>query len=93
MTVRIQGKPVNMSIIEAYAPTTASNENTVDAFIGLLLQTIDDIPNGVVLIIMGDMNAKVGENEKSMTTGKIVLGVRNAVVERLMEFCEANSLK
>jgi len=92
ITIKLQGMLVNMTIIQIYAPTT-TNEDTVAEFDGLRQQTVDDTPNGDVLIIC-DMNAKVGENEKSMTTGRFGLGIRNEAGERLMEFCEAqNSLQ
>jgi len=45
-----------MAIIQTYAPTTAANEDIVAEFYGLLQQTVDDTPNGDVLIIMRDMN-------------------------------------
>jgi len=58
-----------------------------------LQQTVDDTPNGDVLIFMGDMNPKVVDGESTMTTGRFELGIRNEAGKRLMEFCEANSLK
>jgi hypothetical protein len=42
---------------------------------------------------MGDMNAKVGESEKSKSTGTHGLGIRNDAGERLIEFCEENDMK
>ena len=45
-----------------------------------------------VLFIIGDWNAKVGSQETPGVTGKFVLGVRNEAGQRLIEFCQENTL-
>ena len=93
MTIRLQGKPMNLTFIQVYAPTTAADEEELQRFYGVLQETIDDAPKGDLVIIGGDMNAKVGECEASRATGKFGLGDRNEAGERLLEFCEANDMK
>jgi exonuclease III len=93
ITIRISGKPVNITFIQAYAPTAAAEEDERESFYSTLQQAIEDTPKGDILIIMGDMNAKVGECEASVSTGNFGLGIRNEAGERLIEFCEVNNMK
>ena len=44
------------------------------------------------LFIIGDWNAKVGSQETPGVTGKFGLGVQNEAQQRLIEFCQENSL-
>ena len=45
-----------------------------------------------VLFILGDWNAKVGSKETPGVTGKFGLGVQNEASQRLIEFCQENTL-
>ena len=45
-----------------------------------------------ILFIIGDWNAKVGSQESPGVTGKFGLGMRNEAGQRLIEFCQENSL-
>jgi len=45
-----------------------------------------------VLFIIGDWNAKVGNQELHTVTGKFGLGVQNEAGQRLTEFCQVNAL-
>ena len=45
-----------------------------------------------VLFIIGDWNTKVGSLEILGVTGKFDLGVQNEAGQRLIEFCQQNSL-
>ena len=45
-----------------------------------------------VLFIIGDWNAKVGNRETPGVTGKFGLGVQNEAGQRLIEFCQENTL-
>ena len=49
-------------------------------------------PKKDVLFIIGDWNAKVGSQETPGVTGKFDLGVRNEAGQRLIEFCQKNTL-
>ena len=44
------------------------------------------------LFIIGDWNAKVGSQETPGVTGKFGLGIQNEAGERLIEFCQKNTL-
>ena len=45
-----------------------------------------------VLFIIGDWNAKVASQEAPAVTGKFGLEMRNEAGQRLIEFCQENSL-
>ena len=45
-----------------------------------------------VLFVIGDWNAKVGSQETPRVTGKFDLGTQNEVGQRLIEFCQENTL-
>jgi exonuclease III len=93
ITMRIQGKPMNMTIIQVYAPTANASEEDHENFYGKLQETIDTMPKADILILMGDLNAKVGEGGKHKAVGGQGLGCRNEAGERLIEFCESNDIR
>ena len=49
-------------------------------------------PKKDVLFIIGDWNAKVGSQETPGVTGKFGLGVQNEAEQRLIDFCQGNTL-
>ena len=57
-----------------------------------LQDVLEVTPKKDVLSIIGDWNAKVGSQETHEVTGKFGLGVRNEAGQRLIEFCQENSL-
>ncbi len=61
ISIRIQGQPVNLSVIQVYAPTSTSSEQVMESFYNQLQDTLDDIPKSDIVMITGDYNAKVGE--------------------------------
>ncbi|KAF7239450.1 Meprin A subunit alpha [Varanus komodoensis] len=92
ISVRIQGKPFNSTIVQVYAPTTGAEEAEVDRFCEGLQHLLELIPKNDVLIIMGDWNAKVGNQKKTGITGKFGRGVQNEAGHRLVEFCQENTM-
>ena len=63
ISVRFQGKPFNITVIQGYAPTSNAEEAEVEWFYEDLqdLQDLLDLtPPKDVLFIIGDWNAKVG---------------------------------
>ena len=88
ISVRLQGKPFNITVIQAYAPTSNTEEAEVEQFYELLELT----PKKDVLFIIGDWTAKVGTQETPGVTGKFGLGIWNEAGQRLIEFCQENAL-
>ena len=92
VSVCFQGKPFNIMVIQAYAPTSSAEEADVEWFFEDLQDLLELIPKKYVLFIMGDWSAKVGSQETWGVTGKFVLGVQNEAGQRLIEFCQENTL-
>ena len=77
MICSFPSKPFNIMGIQAYAPTSNSEEAEVEQFYEDLQDLLELIPQKDVLSIIGDWNAKVGSQEIPGTTGKYGLGVQN----------------
>ena len=92
ISVRLQGKPFNIRVIQIYAPTSKAEETEVKRFYEDLQDLLELTPKKDVLFIIGDWNAKVGSQETSGVTGKFGLGVWNEAEQRLIEFCQENAL-
>ena len=90
ISVRFQGKPFNITVIQVYAPT--SNAEEAERFYEDLQDLLKLTPKKDVLFITGDWNAKVGSQETHGVTGKFGLGIRNEAGQRLIEFCQENAL-
>ena len=88
--VHFQGKSFNTTVIQVYAPT--SNAEEVEWFYEDLQHFLELIPKKDVLFIIGDWNAKVGNQEIPGVTGKFDLGVQNEGEQRLTEFCQEKAL-
>ena len=83
ISVRLQGKPFNVTVIQVYAPTSNTEEAEVEWFYEALQDLLELTPKKDVLFIIGDWNAKVGSQETPGVTGKFGLGVRNEAGQRL----------
>ena len=92
ISVRFQGKPLNIMVIQAYAPTSNTEEAEVEWFHEDLQDLLELTPKKDVLFIIGDWNAKVGSQETPGVAGKFGLGMRNEAGQRLIEFCQENAL-
>ena len=77
ISVRFQGKPFNITVIQVYAPTSNAEEAEVEWFYEDLQDLLELTPKKDVLLIIGDWNAKVGSQEIPGVTGKYGLGVQN----------------
>ena len=92
ISVRFQGKPFNITVIQAYAPTGNGEEVKVEWFYEDLQDLVELTPKKDVLFIRGDWNAKVGSQEIPGVPGKFGLGVWNEAGQRQIEFCQENAL-
>ena len=92
ISVHLQGKPFNITVIQVYAPTSNAEEAEVEQFYEDLQDLLQLTPQTDVLFILGDWNAKVGSQETPGLTGKFGLGIQNEAGQRLIEFCQENAL-
>ena len=93
ISVRFQGKPFNITVIQVCAPTSNAEEAEAEQF----YESLQDLPELTprktdILFIIGYWNAKVGSQETPGVTGKFGLGIQNEASQRLIEFCQENEL-
>ena len=92
ISVHFQGKPFSIMVIQVYAPTCNAEEAEVERVYDDLQDLLELTPPKDILFIMGDWKAKVGSQETPEVTGKFGLGVQNEEGQRLIEFCQENTL-
>ena len=92
ISVHLQGKPFNITVIQVYALTSNAEKAEVEQFYEGLQDLLELTPKKDVLFIIGDWNAKVGSQETPGVTGKFVLGVQNEAGQRPIEFGQENTL-
>ena len=73
ISVRFQGKPFKITVIQVHAPTSNAEEAEVERFYEDLQDLLELTPKKDVLFIIGDWNAKVGNQETPGVTGKLAL--------------------
>ena len=81
-----------ITVIQVYALTSNAEEAEIETFYEDLQDLLELTPKRDVLFIIGDWNANVGSQKTPGVTGKFGLGVQNEVGQRLIEFCQENSL-
>ena len=92
ISVCLQGKPFNITVIQAYTPTSNAEAAEVEWFYEDLQDLLELTPKKDVLFIIGDWNAKVGSQETTGVMCKFGLGVQNEAGQRLKEFLQKNAL-
>lgn len=72
MKIRMNGKWVNMAIIQRYSATNNSNDEAKDLFYEQLDAEVKTTPRHDLMIIIGDLNAKVGDDN---TNNECTMGI------------------
>ena len=92
--VRLKSNHGYLTVIQCYSPINDDNGEKKDEFYEALNGVTTSIPKHDVLIVMGDMNAKVGEDNTGLeyVMGQPGKGIRNNNGDRLVDFCMHNSL-
>ena len=91
-SVHLQGKPFNITVIQDYAPNINAKEAEVEQFYQELQDLLEITPPKDVFFIIGNWKAKVGSQETPGVKGKFGLEVQNEAGQRLIEFCQENTL-
>ena len=91
ISVCFQGRLFNITVIQAYVPTSNTEEAEVERFYENLQDRLELTPKKDVLFIIGDWNAKVGSQE---TSGNRQIWPRSTEGSRakLIELCQENAL-
>ena len=87
ISVRFQGKPFNITLIQVYAPTSNVEEAEVERFYEYLQDLLDLTPKKDLLFIIGGWNEKLGSQTPGIA-GKFGLGVQNEAGQRLIDFAK-----
>ena len=70
ISIRLQGKPFNITVIQVQAPTSNAEETAVEQIYEDLQDLLELTPKKDVLFIRQDWNAKVGSKDTPGVTGK-----------------------
>ena len=73
ISVRFQGKPFSITVIQVYDQTSSAEEAEVEWFYENLQDFLELTSPKDVLFTIGDWNAKVGSRETPGVTGKFGL--------------------
>ena len=92
-TICLQCKLVNMTVLQVYATTSTAEEEEIEEFYEKVQHVVDEMPRGDVLCVIGDWNAKAGQDETNGTTGRFGLGERNERGGQLVGFCSRNDFQ
>ena len=92
ISIWFQDRPLNIAVIQDYAPTSNAEEAEVEWFYKDLQDLLKLTPKKDIHCIIEVWNAKVGSQEIPGITGKFGLGVQNKAGQRLTEFCQENAL-
>ena len=89
IVVKLKASPFNITVIQVYAPTTDHSEEEIDEFYEQLETAKRQAGSQDILMIMGDLNAKVGAGSSGhAAVGPFGLGVRNERGDRWAEWCQ-----
>ena len=91
ISVRFQGKPFKITVIQVHAPTSNTEEAEVEQFYEDLQDLLELTLKKDVLFIIGDWNAKVGSQELPGITGKFGLEYKTKHGKD-KQFCQENAL-
>jgi len=92
LLIKLNGKPFNISIIQAYAPTADCNEDAISDFYEDLEKAYKQCKSDDIIYVMGDFNAKVGDKRIGNTVGPFGLGNKNDRGDNLVTWCQSHNL-
>ena len=90
--MKLEAKPFNINVMQVYAPTQDHDGEETEKLYQEIQSDIKYAKSDEVICIMGDLNAKVGDERCQNIVGVHDLGRRNKRGERLIQFCQENKL-
>ena len=90
--MKLEAKPFNINVMQVYAPTQDHDGEEIEQFYQEIQNGIKYAKSDEVICLMGDLNAKVGDERYQNIVGMHGLGRRNERGERLIQFCQENKL-
>ena len=92
ISVHFQGKPFNITVIQVYAPTSNAEEAEVEQYYEDLQDLLELTPQKRCAFHSRELKCKIGGQEMRGVKGKFGLGVQSEARQRLIEFCQQNTL-
>lgn len=94
LTARFKSKIRNISIIQCYAPTEPSEEDVKLEYYRTLKEALNNTLRRDIVIVMGDLNAKVGADNEGLEhiMGRHGIGQANDNGEKFKGFCAEHDL-
>ena len=92
ISVRFQGKPFNITVIQAYAPTSNAEEAEVELFYEDLQDLLELTPKKRCPFHCRGLECKSRKSGNTWSNSKFGLGIWNEAGQRLIEFCQENEL-
>lgn len=86
---------IKTTVIQVYAPTNEADDGVKDDFYEQLQKIVDEVPRHDMLLVIGDWNAKVGEQQlgdEGIVGMFGMTGERSDNGERFVSFCALNNL-
>uniref|UniRef100_A0A8D8SMX4 Craniofacial development protein 2 n=1 Tax=Cacopsylla melanoneura TaxID=428564 RepID=A0A8D8SMX4_9HEMI len=90
--LQLNSKPVNINLIQIYAPTTDHGDEEVEQLYSQVSKIIQTLPKHEIMMIMGDFNAKLGKGRMGEHIGDWGLGERNDRGDMLSTFAAEHNL-
>src|ERR1700729_3288611 len=93
-TFKTSNANIKLNVIQCYAPTNNKEDQVKEEFYNMLQKVLDKVKSKDITILMSDLNAKIGEDNRGYeeTMGKQGLGVMNENGELLVDLCATNKL-
>ena len=92
LLVKLQGHPFNISIIVIYAPTADSADEVIDTLYDSLDKAKSQCKSNDIVIVLEDLNAKVGHGTVGKAVGPHGIGERNERGDRWVQWCEGENM-
>lgn len=92
LLIQLEGSPVNINIIQVYAPTLDKPDELVEELYNTINNVMNKLKRNEINIVMGDFNSKVGEGKTSDAVGPFGLGERNKRGDTLELFATTHDL-
>ena len=92
ISVHLQGKPFNITVIQVYAPNSNAEETEVERFYEDLQDLLELNPPPKCPFHYRGLECKSRKSRNTWSNRQICLGVWNEAGQRLIEFCQENAL-
>ena len=92
LLVKLHGKPFNISFIQGYAPTADHDEDVITNFYEELDTAYRQCNSQDIIYVMGDFNAKVGNERIGNTVGPFGLGNKTDRGNNLVSWCQSHNI-